>query len=68
MLNMCAKLYLLSLSSLGVTLKTIKWFRIHLRKYPKVRIILKRFMRWYIEKKTIVLDIDETCVFATTNK
>ena len=54
------------LSSLEIIRKTIKPYNTLLRKHLKVS--LKSINLFYIEKKTLVLDIDETLVYATTNR
>jgi NLI interacting factor-like phosphatase len=62
-----SELYLLFLSLHETTAKTIKMFNTHLRKFQKVRSLF--FIKCFIlEKKTLVLDIDETLVYATTNR
>ena len=60
------ELCLLFLSLHEITAKTIKMFNTHLRRLQKVRLLSIKLK--FLEKKTLVLDIDETLVYATTNR
>jgi hypothetical protein len=62
--RVCIKLFLLFLNSEEISLRTTKVCRCHSGKHLKVTITIIT----YIEKKTIVFDIDETLVYATINR
>jgi hypothetical protein len=57
----------LSLNSPETTLRAIKLFNFLSRKVQKVNLILT-ILNHLVEKKTIVLDIDETLVYASVNR
>lgn len=61
------KLFLLSLSLEGTILKIIELCSNLFVKLQKVKLHLSLYMK-NLEKKTIVFDIDETLVLATTNR
>lgn len=59
------KQFLHFLNSQEAIQKIIKLYNYRLERFLKVRILNTNF---YLEKKTIVLDIDETLVYSTTNR
>ena len=65
----CTKPYLLFRSSDDNFRKITEMFNYRSVKYQKVKHLQKYlYLSAYLEKKTIIFDIDETLVYATTNK
>ena len=63
------ELFSLSLNLQGTTQRTIKRFNNLSKKPPKVSLIFFRLnVINFSERKTVVLDIDETLTYATTNR